>query len=121
MKKSDFILCGILLLASFFISAYSYVSLSANEAETVVVAYNGEVLKTFEIDTDSEYDLYTDEGFNRIVIKGGEVYISDSDCKGGDCIKSGAIDSAGERIVCLPHKLEIYLEGGNSNVDTVAY
>ena len=47
-----------------------------------------------------------------------------ADCPGHDCINQGAIGSAGEIIVCLPHKLIVSIEGGTdegaSAIDTVA-
>lgn len=52
------------------------------------------------------------------------VRVAESDCPGGDCLRTGAIHSAGEQIICLPNKLIVSLEGASnapaSDIDAVA-
>ena len=38
----------------------------------------------------------------RIVIRGGEAHVAESDCPTQDCVHSSAISRAGQSIVCLP-------------------
>ena len=55
----------------------------------------------------TEFTIATSYGANTIRIEGGAVRVSDADCPNRDCVEQGAIDSVGQRIVCLPHKLWI--------------
>lgn len=52
------------------------------------------------------------------------VRVAESDCPGGDCLRTGAIHSAGEQIICLPNRLIVSLEGASnapaSDIDAVA-
>lgn len=72
---------------------------------------------------DGSYPIETDLGTNTVAVENGEVHMEDADCPGHDCIDQGAIGSAGEVIVCLPHKLIVTIEGaagGASTVDGIA-
>lgn|GEM_PF-1444467 len=55
---------------------------------------------------------------NRIVIENGTVRVSEANCKNGICVKTGEIRMSGERILCLPHRLIVSIEGGE--VDGIA-
>lgn len=50
--------------------------------------------------------------------------IVESRCPGEDCLRTGAIHTAGEQIICLPNKLIVSLEGASnapaSDIDVVA-
>ena len=57
---------------------------------------------------------------NRIEIKDGKVFITESDCPGEDCVHSGWISEGGRSIVCLPNRVEIRIEGETeSEVDFI--
>ena len=46
---------------------------------------------------------------------------TDANCGDHTCIRTGAVSRAGESIICLPHRLEIRVIGGeDSGVDIVA-
>lgn len=122
MKKEDFILLGLLLVLG---GVISFLGLKANgEASAGFVKFyvDGEVYEEFSLGEDREFDLETTYGSNHIVIRDGSVSVTGSDCDGGDCMRMGAVDEAGEWIVCLPHHLEIKIEGNTGDgTDTVAY
>ncbi len=42
---------------------------------------------------------------NTVVIKNGEVRISEADCPDRVCVNTGGISKAGERIICLPNSV----------------
>ena len=52
-------------------------------------------------------------------ICGGSVRVSESDCPGQDCVRTGSISRAGQSIVCLPAQVVISLESAASEVDVV--
>ena len=41
----------------------------------------------------------------------GRIRIAESACPGGDCVHTGWINRAGERIICLPNRLVISITG----------
>ena len=120
MKKFDIIPIILLLTISAFISLFS-MGKSSEECE-VVIKVDGEVYIRLSLDEDCERLINTPYGNNLLVINNHKAFIKEADCNGNECMKMGEIDKAGECIVCLPHRLEIIIEGSSSNdFDTVAY
>lgn len=120
MKKNDYILAGILLILSLAVSLSVFLKGHAEGASVVVVAVDGETVGTYSLQDDAEIPIDNEYGHNLIVISEGKVFIRESDCDGRDCVAMGRISKGGDRIVCLPHRLEVYIKGGDG-VDTVAY
>lgn len=89
--------------------------------EVAVIRVDGEIYSTLDLFEDGEFEVNTSYGTNMVTVKDGSVFISESDCRGNDCIREGAVSSTGEILVCLPHKLTITIEGGSTDVDTVTY
>lgn len=61
------------------------------------------------LDKDTTYTVTTDLGYNTIVIENRTVRIDSSDCKNQICVEEGAIDTPGQTIVCLPHKVVVQI------------
>ena len=120
MKKNDYILIGILLILSLAVSLSVFLKGRASEASVVVIAVDGNAVGSYSLREDREIPIDNEYGHNLIVISDGKVFIGESDCDGRDCIAMGSISKGGDRIVCLPHRLEVYIKGGDG-VDTVAY
>jgi hypothetical protein len=113
--KYDLILIAAFLLVSFAALAFSLIGRS--EGATVTVEQNGEKVAEYPLDADGVYPL--NGGTNLLVIEGGEVYMSEANCPDHTCIKTGRISFAGERIVCLPNRIAIIIEG-EGGVDAVS-
>jgi hypothetical protein len=47
-----------------------------------------------------------------IVIEDGTVRIRESDCPQKLCVRLGAVDRAGESLVCVPNRVVVTVEGG---------
>lgn len=54
-------------------------------------------------------------GTNILVIENGEAYLSEADCPDLLCVKQGRIRYNGQTITCLPNRLTVTVEGGESN------
>lgn len=54
---------------------------------------------------------------NTVRVKDGRIAISESDCPGEDCVRSGWIGTGGRSIVCLPNRVEIRIVAENGDVD----
>ena len=89
---------------------------------TVKVYIEGQEVKRFSLDEDTEYKIVVvsdSEGqsddadyeeYNILVIESGKAYVSEADCHEQICVKHNAISKTGETIVCLPHSLVIEIE-----------
>lgn len=118
--KSDIILISIVLLIGIFALAFQYMSMKTGR--TVKVYIEGQEVKRFSLDEDTEYKIVVvsdSEGqsddadyeeYNILVIESGKAYVSEADCHEQICVKHNAISKTGETIVCLPHSLVIEIE-----------
>lgn len=74
------------------------------------VRQDGRILKTLPLDRDCEETIaYKNGKSNTFVIKDRSVTMTEADCGDHTCIHTGAIDNAGETIVCLPHRLVLQI------------
>ncbi len=115
MKKNDIILFGIILILS--LASFGGIKWfqSQNEAGMqVIIKDNGVVIKTYPFDekTNETFEFEEDGEINTVVIKEGQVTVTEANCRDQICVKSQSISMTGEIIVCLPHKftVEIYSE-----------
>lgn len=58
-------------------------------------------------------------GYNTVVADENGAYVRAADCVSQDCVHCAPITQAGQRIVCLPHRLEIYLSGEQPALDSI--
>ena len=78
-----------------------------------VVSYRGETVARLPLDVDTEYVFECEEGFNRIVVRDGAVFVESADCKNRVCVHHGTLapaDADVDFISCAPHRLLIVLE-----------
>lgn len=81
---------------------------SATKPDPYVVIQNYQgMIYTGRLSDSTEFDVVSDLGTNHIVIAGGSVRISFSDCHNQVCVNAGWIKRPGSSIACLPHKLLI--------------
>ena len=108
-KKADIILLVVLIL----IGAGSLLLLTTGEkGSTAVVTVDGRELIRLPLMQESYTEIVESVyGTNTYVIENGSVRMTDSDCRGGDCMRMRPISRAGEMIVCLPHHLTITIIG----------
>lgn len=118
IKKADILLAVFLLIAGF--GSMFLLQREAPEDALVSVTVDGKLLVELPLDKNVEYEVKTEYGRNLIVIDNGSVEVSEADCHGKDCVKFGKINSQGQLIMCLPHRLLITIKGGG-DVDSVVY
>lgn len=85
----------------------------------VIVEQEGRETARYALNEDRTVRIEGEDGYNLLVIKSGEVYLSEADCPNLLCVKTGKIRYAGQSIVCLPHKLAVRIVGGASGLDAV--
>lgn len=116
-KRADLILVAALLL----LAGALYLTLNANRQEggVVVVRVNGVETERHSLAVDGTFPL--NGGTNILVIRDGQAWLSEADCPDLLCVKQGKIHYTGQVITCLPNRLTVTVEGGESNgVDLVA-
>ena len=111
MKLKDLIIIGGLLLSA--VVSYFFIEANREDGVEVVVRINGDVVCTYSLLEDGEYEL--NDGTNILCIKDGKAYLSYADCPDHLCVKSGSISKDGESITCLPNKLSVTVIGGEEN------
>lgn len=106
MKKNDIILIIVILVVAAL--GFSWIQMQKQEeAGTVKVYVDGEEKASYQLNQDGEYDIETESGTNRLVIKDGEADVTYADCPDELCVKQASISKNGETIVCLPHKVVV--------------
>jgi hypothetical protein len=76
----------------------------------VVVEIDGLEDARFLLDRDTTYRIQVGEdSYNELVIEKGRAYVAEADCAGQDCVHFAPISHQGQSIVCLPHKVNIYI------------
>ena len=74
---------------------------------------DGRVTERHSLTINGVYPL--NGGSNILVIENGEAWLSEADCPDHLCVKMGKIRYNGQTITCLPNRLTVTVEGGESN------
>ena len=78
---------------------------------SIRITVHGEEYGTYSLGKDQVIKI---NGTNVCEIKNGEVKMTEADCPDHLCMKQKAVDSTGGTIVCLPNKVVIEGEKGES-------
>ena len=117
MKKNDYILIAVILLAAAVMFG-GYRFLHQEDGAVVTVSVDGKITGTYPLDEEEEIQI---NDTNTLVIKDGKADMIKADCKDQICVKQKAISKNGETIVCLPNKVIITVVSDESNeLDVVA-
>lgn len=116
--KPDLILIIILVLIGCVLALILF--LSKKSGSKVEVRKDGEVVESFLLSEDTEYEINSKNGVNLLVIKNGKASIKEASCPDGLCINTGEISLSGQSIVCLPNKVVVEIIGQDeSKVDVM--
>ena len=74
---------------------------------------DGTLVMTLDLTRDGEYDVESafSGGHNTVIVRDGQVFVSQADCPDGICVAHGPAQ-AGSPVVCLPNRLIVSLTGG---------
>lgn len=114
--RNDLILIlGLLLLAGVL---YLALNLGRREGGVAVVRVDGVEVERHSLAVNGTFPL--NGGSNVLVIEDGKAWISEADCPDRICVRQGKIHYTGQVITCLPNRLTVTVEGGESDgVDLV--
>lgn len=123
MKKNLKLIC-IFITAAIICFAIWQIRKNSSDGGTVVIEQNGKVVyqTEFKSVTDTiEYKIASDNGgYNVVNITADGVEVTDADCPDKICVKQGKINNSAVPVVCLPHKLVVYIKDAESDFDAVA-
>ena len=109
MKKSDWILLLVILVASVLALCLLYAFLGGT-GNVAVVSVDGEELARLPLDEDTELLI---EGYgggtNLLVIEDGRAYIREASCPDLVCVHTGAADEL-KSVVCAPNRVTVSIE-----------
>jgi hypothetical protein len=92
-----------------------------DEPVTAVVTLDGAEILRIDLSKVTERTEYPVDCPYPLVIAAepGRVCIEESDCPGKDCVHAGWISAPGRTLVCLPNRLVVTLQAGQTEVDAV--
>ena len=92
-----------------------------NPDGTVLITVDGKIYERLPLADDAEITIITNAGNNYVIIRNGEVWVSDADCPNKTCVNHRAISRAGEQIVCLPHKMVLEIvDKDDKDIDSLS-
>ena len=110
-RRTDLLVIGALLLLALVL--YLVIGATRKEGGVAVVRVNGVETERLALSESGTYPL--NGGSNVLVIGGGEAWLSEANCPDRLCVKQGRIRYTGQTIVCLPNRLTVTVEGGESD------
>ena len=110
-RWADFIVIGLLLLLSLVL----WLALNAirTEGGEVVVRVDGVETERHALTEEGTYPL--NGGSNILVIADREAWLVEANCPDLLCVRQGKIHYTGQSIICLPNRLTVTVEGGESD------
>lgn len=115
VKKWDIIIIILLLVLS-IVPYWIFIKHQENyRGEIYAIVYiNGSEKQRIRLDNnrdDKEFKIKLDKGYNTVAIKDNSIAITDADCSDKVCTDFGFVHKVGDKIVCLPHKVVIEIQG----------
>ena len=111
MGRNDLLLIGALLLLAG--AAALAMARTGGAGAYVQVTADGETIGRYPLGEDRTVTIGTDR-YNILEIRAGGAAVVEANCHDFTCVRTGRISQAGERIVCLPHRLVVEVVGGQS-------
>lgn len=102
--RSWLLLLGAVALA--LVGVLLWQTLGQKPARYAEIVQNGTLLRRVDLSEDQTFTVERDGGWNVLVVEDGKIRVSEANCPGCDCVRSGA-KNRGAPIICLPHRLEI--------------
>ena len=110
--RNDMFLVAALLLLGGALALFLWLTRQAGG--TVTVQIDGKTVLELPLDKNAELVLGEGEHTNTLVIRDGKAQVVEASCPDQICVRQGAVQYAGESIVCLPHRLAVTVRGGVS-------
>lgn len=110
-RRADLLVIGALLALA--LALYLVIGATRTEGGAVVVRVDGIETERHALSESGTYPL--NGGSNILVIGDGQAWLSDANCPDLLCVRQGKIRYTGQSIICLPNRLTVTVEGGESD------
>ena len=119
MNKSTKAILAALVLVVLASGAWILFRDGSVEQPRVVIEVDGEVYASYDLDeVKGIVPISTPNGGeNRLWVQEDLVFMDEANCPDQTCVKQGVIKDSTVPIVCLPHKVIVRIEGGESGLD----
>ena len=119
MNKATKAILALLVLAVVASGAWIFLGKSGAENPRVVIEVDGEIFADYDMDEVKGIIPISTEngGENRVWVQEDLVFMDSANCPDQTCVKQGVIKDGTVPIVCLPHKVIVRIEGGESGFD----
>ena len=119
MNKATKAILAVLVLAVIASGAWIFLGKSGAENPRVVIEVDGEIFADYDMDEVKGIIPISTEngGENRVWVQEDLVFMDSANCPDQTCVKQGVIKDGTVPIVCLPHKVIVRIEGGESGLD----
>ena len=119
MNKATKAILAVLVLAVVASGAWIFLGKSGAENPRVVIEVDGEIFADYDMDeVKGIIPISTPNGGeNRVWVQEDLVFMDSANCPDQTCVKQGVIKDGTVPIVCLPHKVIVRIEGGESGLD----
>ena len=118
ITKADIILFIILIIIGIGLSWFSIAG--SVTGQKAVVTVDGKTYGSYSLARSQTITIKQNGHTNKFSIKDGYVQMTYSDCKNQICVNKGKINQTSQSIVCLPNKVVITIQGGDSKYDAVS-
>ena len=119
ITRGDMLICAIAALLS--IAVIFTFLLPEKDGNKIIIELDGEKYASFDVNGPKKViEIRSKYGYNRVSVGDGFAQVLDADCPDKLDVRRGRIDRAGESIICLPNRLNIYIKGADAP-DTVSY
>lgn len=115
MKKLIVLLAAAVILC---LAVYFAFELFAPAGTTAVIYVDGREYRRVDLSKVKEpyvIEIETVYGRNTVLVEPGAISVSSADCPDKICVHQGRLTGAGIPIVCMPHRLVIDIEGGETD------
>ena len=106
----DLVLAGSLLLAAVILLLV--INGSRESGGVAVVRVDGVETERLPLSVNGTFPL--NGGSNILIIQDGQAWMSEANCPDLICVRQGKIYYSGQVITCLPNRLTVTIEGGES-------
>ncbi|SEA02451.1 hypothetical protein SAMN02745687_01460 [Lachnospiraceae bacterium NK3A20] len=115
LRRGDFILGSVLAVAGIVFSTLTLTAAGRQTAGSgsarVEIFKDGALYGSYALSEDNVIDVADGEEDNVVVIRNGEVYMSEASCRNQICVNTGAIRAPGQSIICLPNRVVVEIVG----------
>ncbi len=118
-RPGDAVAIAAVTMAALLMMIY-FLLVSGSERSTVAQIYQeGRLIREVRLEDDAEFTV-EGEYRNVITVRDGRIAVTESDCPGEDCVRTGWAQRPGRGIVCLPNRMEIRITGVAEETDVDA-